>query len=61
MNSTKIDNIKEIAVQLDCGFCAFIHKTKGQRLFVPDESSLTEIDLDYWDEELGQWELQQGD
>lgn len=56
MHSTKTDNIKEIAEQLDCGFRVFIHKTTGQLLFVPDESNLTEIDLDSWDEELEQLE-----
>lgn len=52
MNSRTTDNIKEIAEQLDCGFLAFIHKTSGQLLFVPDENNLTDIDLDTWDEEL---------
>lgn len=52
MKSTTTDMIKEIAEQLDCGFRAFIHKTSGQLLFVPDENNLTDIDLDTWDEEL---------
>ena len=56
MNITTTDNIKEIAEQLDCGFRAFIHKTTGQLLFVPDENVLTAIDLDSWDEELEQLE-----
>jgi hypothetical protein len=56
MNSTPTDNIKEIAEQLDCGFRAFIHKTTGQILFVPNENNLTDIDLDLWDEELEQLE-----
>ena len=56
MNSKTIDNIKEIAEQLDCGLRAFIHKTSGQLLFVPDENNLTEIDLAPWDEELEQLE-----
>jgi hypothetical protein len=56
MNITTTDNIKEIAEQLDCGFRAFIHKTTGQLLFVPDENFLTAIDLDSWDEELEQLE-----
>jgi hypothetical protein len=56
MNSTTTENIKEIAEQLDCGFRAFIHKTTGQFLFVPDENYLTDIDLDSWDEELEQLE-----
>jgi hypothetical protein len=46
------ENIKEIAEQLDCGFRAFIHKTTGQLIFVPDENNLTSIDLDPWDEEF---------
>jgi hypothetical protein len=56
MNITTTENIKEIAEQLDCGFRAFIHKTTGQLLFVPDENFLTAIDLDSWDEELEQLE-----
>lgn len=52
MNSSTTDNIKEIAEQLDCGFRAFIHKTTGQLLFVPDENNLTDLDLDAWAEEL---------
>jgi DNA mismatch repair ATPase MutL len=56
MTSTTTDMVKEIAEQLDCGFRAFIHKTTGQILFVPDENNLTEIDLDPWDEELEQLE-----
>jgi hypothetical protein len=46
------ENIKAIAEQLDCGFRAFIHKTTGQLIFVPDENNLTSIDLDPWDEEF---------
>lgn len=56
MTSTTTDNIKEIADQLDCGFRAFIHKTTGQLLFVPDENNFPDIDLDSWDEELEQLE-----
>jgi hypothetical protein len=56
MNSTTTGNIKEIAEQLECGFRAFIHKTTWQLLFVPDESNLTDIDLDPWNEELEQLE-----
>ena len=57
MNITSIVNSKEITEQLDCGFRAFIHKITGQLLFVPDENSLTDIDLDPWDEELQQLEI----
>ena len=56
MNSTTTDIVKEIAEQLDCGFRAFIHKTSGQLLFVPDENCLTEIELDPWNEELEELE-----
>lgn len=56
MNCTSINNIKEIAEQLDCGFRAFINKSTGQLLFVPDENNLTDIDLDPWDKELEQLE-----
>lgn len=52
MNSPKSDIIKEIAEQLDCGFRAFIHKTTGQLLFVPDENCFPYIDLDCWAEEF---------
>ena len=56
MNSNTKENIKEIADQLDCGFRAFINKTTGQLLFVPDENNYPEIDLDSWHEELEQLE-----
>jgi len=56
MNNTTTENIKEIAEQLDCGFRAFIHKTTGQIIFVPDENSLLGIELDFWNEELEQLE-----
>lgn len=56
MNSTTTENIKEIAEQLDCGFRAFIHKTTGQLLFVPDSNNFPDIDFDSWNEELEQLE-----
>ena len=46
------EKIKEIAEQLDCGFRAFIHKSTGQMLFVPNENDMPDIDLDSWTEEL---------
>lgn len=52
MTIVTTNNIKEIAEQLDSGFRAFIHKTTAQFLFVPDENSLSGIDIDTWDEEL---------
>jgi hypothetical protein len=54
MKSTTTDNIKEIAEQLDFGFRAFIHKTTGQLLFVPNENDFPDFDLDSWDKELEQ-------
>ncbi len=56
MSSTTTEKNKEIAEQLDCGFRAFIHKTTGKLLFVPDENNLTGIDPDPWNEELEQLE-----
>jgi hypothetical protein len=56
MTSTTTDIVKEIAEQLDCGFRAFIHKTTGQLLFVPDSNNYSDIDLDPWDKELEQLE-----
>jgi hypothetical protein len=55
-NSATPDIIKEIAEQLDCGFRAFMHKTTGQLLFVPNTDDLPDIDLDIWDEQLEQLE-----
>lgn len=55
-NIKTIENIKEIAEQLDCGFRAFIHKNTGQLLFVPDDSNYPDIDIDSWDKELEQLE-----
>ena len=56
MITTFTDIIKEIAGQIDCGFRAFIHKSTGQLLFVPDENSLFDIDLDPWSDELEELE-----
>ena len=56
MTNKTTDIVKEIAEQLDCGFRAFIHKTTGQLLFVPDNNNYPDIDLDSWDEELEQLE-----
>jgi hypothetical protein len=56
MTSTTTDIVKEIAEQLDCGFRAFIHKTTGQLLFVPDSNNYPDSDFDSWDEELEQLE-----
>lgn len=56
MTSTTTDIVKEIAEQLDCGFRAFIQKTSGQLLFVPDHNNYSDIDIDSWDEELEQLE-----
>ncbi|WP_298144412.1 UPF0158 family protein [Flavobacterium sp.] len=50
-NHITADNIKEIAENLDCGLRAFIHKTSGQLLFVPDEDSFGDIDVDAWGDE----------
>ncbi len=50
------DIAKEIAEQLDSGFRAFIHKTSGQLLFVPDKNNYPDIDLDSWSEEFEQLE-----
>ena len=52
MNNPKAENIKEIAEQLDCGFRAYMHKTTGHLLFIPDEDSIPDIDLDSWEKEL---------
>lgn len=56
MNNTTTKNIKEIAEQLDCGFRAYIHKKTKQLLFFPDEDSLPNIEIDFWNEELEQLE-----
>jgi len=52
MNSSTTETTKEIAEQLDCGLRAFIHKTSGQLLFVPEENDLTDVDLDPWKDDL---------
>jgi len=56
MTSTTTDIVKEIAEQLYCGFRAFIHKTTGQLLFIPDNYNYPDIDLSSWDKELEQLE-----
>jgi hypothetical protein len=52
MSNATRDPIKEIAEQLDSGFRAFIHKTTGDLIFVPDENNFPDMDLDAWGEEL---------
>ncbi|MBK9256154.1 MAG: hypothetical protein IPM42_11760 [Saprospiraceae bacterium] len=56
MNNITTENIKEIAEQLDIGFRAFVHKTTGQLLFVPNQSELLEIDMESWAEDLEELE-----
>ncbi len=56
MTNKTTDIVKEIAEQLDCGFRAFIHKTTGQLLFIPDNYNYPDIDLSSWDKELEQLE-----
>ena len=56
MTSTTTDIVKEIAEQLDCGFRAFIHKTTGQLLFIPDNYNYPDIDLRSWDKQLEELE-----
>ena len=48
----KEEDIKEISEQLDCGFCAFVHKRTGQMIFIPNENELPDIEFDAWKEEL---------
>jgi len=50
------ETIKEIAEQLSCGFSAYIHKSTGQMLFVPDEMQFPDMDTDVWAEEFKQLE-----
>ena len=52
MKELRTEDIKEIAEQLDCGFRAFLHKTTGQMLFIPNEYELPDIEFDAWKEEL---------
>ena len=56
MNHTTLENIKEIAEQLDWGFRAFIHKTTAQLLFVPDDNRFSDMDTEAWEEELEELE-----
>jgi hypothetical protein len=44
--------IKEIAEQLDCGFRAFIHKTSGEAVFIPDEINYPDIEMEAWESEI---------
>ena len=46
-----IDQIKEIAEQLDCGFRCFIHKQTKELLFIPDTLKNPEMDMDAWADE----------
>lgn len=48
----KADRIKEIAEELDCGFCAYIHKASKEVLFIPDTDKYFGMELDAWEKEL---------
>lgn len=56
MDGTIKDTIKEIAEQLDCGFRAFVNKTTGRLIFVPDDRSFSDYDLEAWEPELTELE-----
>ena len=44
--------IKEIAEQLDCGFCCFWHKTTGELIFVPDFNNNPYADAEVYKDDL---------
>ena len=56
MINVTAETIREIAEQLDCGFRAFIHKTSGRLLFMPEEDSFLDEGMDAWSEELEELE-----
>jgi len=45
---------REIAQELDCGMRAFIHKTTGKPVFVPDTDEFPDMEKELWAEELGE-------
>lgn len=46
------EDIKEIADQLDMGFCVFLHKETHEMIFVPDMDQFSEMDPEGWEEEF---------
>ena len=50
MPTLTADQIKEIAGQLECGFSAYVHKTTGELVFIPDFDSF-DLDDPPWKEE----------
>lgn len=52
MNFLRPEIINEIAQELDSGFLAYIHKTTGERIFVPDRDEYSEIEFEAWNEEF---------
>jgi len=61
MINATTETIREIAEQFDCGFRAFIHKTTGRLLFVPDEDSFLGEGMDAWSEKLEELESNDSD
>ena len=46
------EQIKEIADQLDCGFCSFWHRQTGKLIFFPDFDNNPFAESEFYEEEL---------
>jgi hypothetical protein len=53
--------IKEIAEQLDCGFCSFWQKTTGELLFIPDFNNNPYADTELYADDLEKLDNNFGD
>jgi len=47
-----IEQIKEIAEQLDIGFGCFIHQQTKEIIFIPDPMKFPEMEMDAWETEI---------
>jgi len=52
MKTLIVEQIKEIAEMLDCGFCCFWNKQTSELIFIPDFSNNISTDKEFYTEEI---------
>lgn len=52
MTTLTQEQIKEVAEQLDCGFCCYYDKSSNNLLFVPDTDNHPDMELLAWKDDL---------
>jgi hypothetical protein len=51
MTTLTQEQIKEIASELECGFCCYYNQSDNELLFVPNPDDYSDIDPEAWQEE----------